>query len=443
HPEVIHRQALRRAPVDAEAAADAAALVDDHGGRVRAQLAARHLREVDVAVDAVDALRRDHLDAVVRADIGAAVAEDAAVAVDEDIELALKAALRFLEADALGVAHLRLERVVHGLEATLRDRKHRHVLPPDAGVVDAPDEAADHRRHRPFRHALGEQRVRRGDVLGRDAGDLHLLDLRLDAAHLPVDGLGNALAFTDRGDEVGRVDDVVTGGPDVRQLGLQVLVEQRHAPAVHVREEIAEEAVVLLLADRLDHHVTVDNEFGALDWHRATAAGGVRLAQLVADELDATNATLAVVKHAGRGDHVLDLDALDLGFLELELLDRDLVDSTAIGHHRALGAEADNGADAVHRGEATADGDDAAADPDVFLAERDVGEEFEAGDDAVQLVARDAEALGGLASGAQDDDVMRVDDFLELDVLADFGVVVDLHAEVGDKGDFFGDDVTR
>src|SRR5690606_2995613 len=122
---------------------------------------------------------------------------------------------------------------------------------------------------------------------------------------------------------------------------------------------------------------------------------------------------------------------------------RDLVDSTAIGHHRALGAEADNGADAVHRGEATADGDDAAADPDVFLAERDVGEEFEAGDDAVQLVARDAEALGGLASGAQDDDVMRVDDFLELDVLADFGVVVDLHAEVGDKGDFFGVDVTR
>ena len=44
--------------------------------------------------------------------------------------------------------------------------------------------------------------------------------------------VGDPLALADRGDEVGRVDDVVAGRPDVGQLGLQVLFEQRDAAAV-------------------------------------------------------------------------------------------------------------------------------------------------------------------------------------------------------------------
>src|SRR5687768_6608741 len=82
----------------------------------------------------------------------------------------------------------------------------------------------------------------------------------------------------------------------------------------------------------------------------------------------------------GRRDHVHQLDALDLGFFQFELFDRDLLDRAAVGHHRALGAHPEDGADAVHRGEAAADGDAALADPDVFETERDVFEEADAGD---------------------------------------------------------------
>ena len=165
--------------------------------------------------------------------------------------------------------------------------------------------------------------------------------------------------------------------------------------------------------------------------------------ELVADQLDRHHMAVLVADHAGRRDHVLDLDALDLGLFELELLDRDLVDGTAIGHHRALGAQAEDGAHAVHRGEPTTDGDDATADPDIFLAEGDVCQELQAGNDAFEMVARDAEGLRGLAAGREDHDIMRVDDLLQLDVLADLGVVVDLHAEIGDEGDFLGDDIAR
>src|SRR5690554_4385944 len=45
HAEVVHGQALGWAPVDAESAPDAATLVDDHGGGVRAELTAGHLRQ--------------------------------------------------------------------------------------------------------------------------------------------------------------------------------------------------------------------------------------------------------------------------------------------------------------------------------------------------------------------------------------------------------------
>src|SRR5688572_6260192 len=109
HAEVIHGQALGWAPVDAQATANAAALVDDHGGGVWSEFASGHLRQADIAIDRVDALGADHFDAVVRAYIHAAVAENAAVSIDKDVELALQAALGFLEADAFGHAHFGFE----------------------------------------------------------------------------------------------------------------------------------------------------------------------------------------------------------------------------------------------------------------------------------------------------------------------------------------------
>ncbi len=55
-------------------------LVDHHRGGVRSEFGARQLRQLDIVVDRVDAIGRNHLDALVRAGIDAAVAENAAVA---------------------------------------------------------------------------------------------------------------------------------------------------------------------------------------------------------------------------------------------------------------------------------------------------------------------------------------------------------------------------
>ena len=67
----------------------------------------------------------------------------------------------------------------------------------------------------------------------------------------------------------------------------------------------------------------------------------------------------------------------------------------------------------------------------------------EPGDDAVQVLAGDAELLRDLAAGGDDDGVVGVGQLLQGDVLADFGVVPDLDAEIGDQLDLFHDHVAR
>src|SRR6476661_2885980 len=438
--EMIHRQALCRAPVDADAAADAAPLVDDHCRGVRAKLGPGHLGQLHVIVDRVDPLRRDHLDAPVWAGIDAAIAEDAAVAVDENIELALEATLGLLEADRLGETDFDLERRVQRADAAIPDRQRRHNLPADPRVIVAPDEAAAHCGQAPLGNALRHQRIRRRDELGRDACQLHLADPRLGATQLLVDQVGDALALADRRDEVGRVDHVVARGPDVRELGAQVLVEERHAAAIAVWKQVAKEAAVLLLADRDQDHVAGNDELGARNRFRSAATLLVRLAELILLALEADN--LAVLAdHLDRGDQVHDLDALDLRLFELELFDRDLLDRAPIGHDRGFGAHSHHAADTVHRGEATTDGDAVLADPDILCAEVNVLEELEARHDTVKLLARDAEALRGLAAGRDQDGVKVVDQILEGEVTADLDVVADLDAEIKDLLDFFHDDV--
>ena len=127
--------------------------------------------------------------------------------------------------------------------------------------------------------------------------------------------VGDPLALADRGDEVGRIDDVVAGSPDVGQLGLQVLVEHRHAAAVRLHLDAGQEPVVLALADGDEDHVAGDDELRAGDRFRPAATLVIRRAQLVADQLDAGHPPLTVVDDPGRRDHVHDLDAFDARLL--------------------------------------------------------------------------------------------------------------------------------
>ena len=100
---MVHRQALSRAPVDADSATNAAAFIDHHRRGIRTELRPRHFGEFHIVVNCINTIGRDHLDALVRARIDTSVAQDATVTVDEDVQLALQTSLRFVETDWLGV----------------------------------------------------------------------------------------------------------------------------------------------------------------------------------------------------------------------------------------------------------------------------------------------------------------------------------------------------
>src|SRR5262249_52678657 len=156
----------------------------------------------------------------------------------------------------------------------------------------------------------------------------------------------------------------------------------------------------------------------------------IRRAELVADHLDADDVAAGVADDAVGGDHVLDLDAFDLGFVQLVFLDWDLLDGTAIGHDRTFRAHAQHGADAVHRGEPTANGHDILADPDVFLAQVDIFQESDAGDDAGQVLTGDADLLGDLATGRDEDHIVLIDQVHEWNVFADLGIEMNVDSQI-------------
>src|SRR5215213_888467 len=439
--EVIHRQALRRAPIDAQRAADAGSLIDQHYRRLRTQFSAGHFGELDVTVDGMNAIGRDHLDALHRADVDTIGAQDAAIAVDEDVELALQAALGLFEADRFRIADLCLDRGVAGVETAVRQRHRRHHLSTDAGVVVAPDQAPAGRRKRPLGDALGEEWVRSGDELGGDPRDLHLLHLRVDVTQILVDERRDPLALADRGYEVGRIDHVVSRSPHVRQLRLQVLVEHRDTAPVSLHVDTFQEPIVLALADGDEDHVAGNDELGTGDRFRTAAALVIGGTQLIADELDTGHSPLTVVDDSRGRHHVHDLDAFVLRFFQLQRVDRDLQDRPPVGHNRLFSAHAQHRAHAVHRSEATADRHYSLADPDVHLTEVDILQKLEAGNHTVQVLSRDSELLRNLTSGRDDHGVVGIGQLLEGDVPADLGVVADLDAEVGDQDHLVHDHV--
>ena len=114
--------------------------------------------------------------------------------------------------------------------------------------------------------------------------------------------------------------------------------------------------------------------------------GRVRLAELVADELDAGE--LAVLaEELDRAGEELHPDALALGLAELLLVDHELGAGPPVDDRDVLGAVAEAGPRAVHRGVAAADDDDVLADLE-RLAEVGVLHEVDAVLDAVEVRAR-------------------------------------------------------
>src|SRR6185437_8542098 len=104
-----------------------------------------------------------------------------------------------------------------------------------------------------------------------------------------------------------------------------------------------------------------DHELGPFDRHRRAAAGGVRFAQAVADELDAGD--LAVLaEDLDRAGEELHADAIALRLAEFLLIDDKLRAGAPVGDRDVLGAVSKARARAVHRGVAATDDDDVVTD---------------------------------------------------------------------------------
>ena len=103
------------------------------------------------------------------------------------------------------------------------------------------------------------------------------------------------------------------------------------------------------------------------------AAGGVGLAQLHADALEAGDPFLLVAEHLDRRDEELELDALLLGVVNLLGAGRHFLARAAIDDHGRLGAEAFGGAGGVHGDVAAADRGDALALEDRRVATAGIG----------------------------------------------------------------------
>ena len=175
--------------------------------------------------------------------------------------------------------------------------------------------------------------------------------------------------------------------------------------------------------------------------HRRAAARGVRVAELVADELDAGHVAV-LAEDLDRAREELHADALALGLAELLLVDDQLGPRPAVDDRHVLRAVPERGPRAVHRGVATADDDDVLADLD-RLAEVGPLHEVDAVLDALEVRAGDVERHGVHRAGGDRDRVDVRLELLEGDVHADVRGVVELHAQPLDEADVHLDRLAR
>src|SRR5829696_6737173 len=87
--EPLHRNGVERATLDAQGAANAALLVEDHRGPVLPAVGLVELRQEALGLQLVDV---HHVDHALGADIRAGAAEDAAEGIEPDVEVAHEAA---------------------------------------------------------------------------------------------------------------------------------------------------------------------------------------------------------------------------------------------------------------------------------------------------------------------------------------------------------------
>src|SRR5450759_4068860 len=177
------------------------------------------------------------------------------------------------------------------------------------------------------------------------------------AAQVGVHAPGGLLALGDRLDGRLGAEYGVAAGEHPRVGGLEgPVVNGDRAPLGALDALLLGRAVELgVLADRRDDLVALNDELAALDGHGAAAAGGVGLAELHAQHLDAGDLVGGVGKDAHGRAEQLQLDALLLGLVDLGVVGGHLLARPAVQAGDLFGALAHGSAAGVHSGKAAAD----------------------------------------------------------------------------------------
>ena len=166
------------------------------------------------------------------------------------------------------------------------------------------------------------------------------------------------------------------------------------------------------------------------------AAGGVGLAQLHADALEAGDPFLLVAEHFDRRDQELELDAFLLGVVDFLGAGRHFLAGAAIDDHGGLGAQAFGGAGGVHGDVAAADDGDALALEHRGVGPRELvgghqvhaGEILVGGIDALEVLARHIHEDRQAGAVGDEDGVELLAQFRQGVGAADDDVADDLHA---------------
>src|SRR5215213_6261102 len=417
--EPLHRNRVERASLDAQGAADAALLVEDHRGSLLPAVGLLDLWQQPFGLQLIDV---DHVDDALGADVGAGAAQDAAERIEPDVVVAHQTPRRFGNGGGRVVTELDRRR-----EVDLRLRR---------------------------RHPRGDWCHR--DVLTReDVAELgHVvpprtrdLDVRADrdvrsAAQVAVDRVGALLAVPRSLDQGRRASHEIAAGEDALDVRcIRRRIDPDTATAdLEVRLDRQEREVRGLGNGRNDD-VRLDRELAALDRDRRPPARGIRLAEPVPDELNGGDVAV-LAEDLDRAGEEFHPDALALCLAELLLVNDQLAAGSAVDDRDVLGPVAEAGPGAVHGGVAAADDDDVLADVQL-LAEVRLLHEVDAVVDAFEVGTRNVEGDGVHRAGRDRNAVEVALELLERDVLADRRVEDERDPESLDEPDVHLDCLAR
>src|SRR3990170_3969386 len=200
----------------------------------------------------------------------------------------------------------------------------------------------------------------------------------------------------------------------------------------HLEPEVQWNALeVRLLTHGDDRRVAPEHDGGRVRRYRLPAAALVRRPKDHLLELDSLEALQA--EEPCRGDEELKPHALRHGLLDLLIVRGHLLSGPPVQDRDFLRPVPKGGASAVHRDIPTADDDDPGPDGHAFPALRFL-QVFQCGQDAIEVLSRDSEALRLLGSESNEDGIVLLEKVLDVEIIREGHVEAELDREGPEAG---------